>query len=161
MRWKRIILLVICVLLIFPQVSFAAHWQWVNSNDEIGFFFDTDSIHYGSHSNITGYSTLNKNLIVFWEKTVYSPEGAAGLAQRFNDDRYANVEYCIKKTGVLRKEKQMATYSATYYANDVPLETFDDFNSYEILPDTMGEDIYNAVIDYCINHNAMVELNSY
>ncbi len=158
---KRLSILVFLVFALCSQVAFAASWQWIDSNDEFGLFFDTQTIKYGSHKDYAGNTVLDKNIVLFWEKTIYSPDGASGVVKRFNDSRYNDLAYAISKSGILVNERKLITYNDAYYSSHDILDSFDNYGVYDIIPESMGDSVYKAITNYCLNHDLDVSLNSY
>ena len=64
---KQIILFASLFMLLFSNTAAAANWQWVASDENVGVFFDTESLRFGKidklgiDKNIVRYDKLNLN----------------------------------------------------------------------------------------------------
>ena len=90
---KKIFLLGTLFLLLLSNTAFAANWQWVDSDDECGWFIDTDNMRYELTQSI--YPTVDTSRITFWEKIFYTQAGANEFAKRVNDWRYRDLAYSL------------------------------------------------------------------
>lgn len=56
------------------SVVFAANWQWITSNEEYGYFFDTETIQFGVKLNsVTPVKKgIDTDRILFWEKIFFT-----------------------------------------------------------------------------------------
>lgn len=64
---KQLILLTTLLLLLIHGTAAAANWQWVYSDEDVGLFFDTNSIKFQRIAK----GGVDKNIIYVWARYVY------------------------------------------------------------------------------------------
>lgn len=157
------ILLLVCMLLVFCNVAYANEdrWQWICSDDEYSFFFDTATIKYGTCPVNSG----QKNCINVWVKMVYTWESIQKIASicKDNDSVNLNIRYSLNEWEINPNDGTFLRIGTTYYDKDGHVaETF-TFNSKwdHIIPGTRGESIYNAIVQYARNFPSVLKSHSY
>lgn len=135
-------LVLIVTMILLSNVSYAADWCWIYSDDKYGIFFDAESVKYGYNRN--------NNEVLYWQKTVYTQEGANIEATRCNDDRFYDLGYSISQNKIHFNSRTIEIFSVVYY--DTFGNVISTDNSYEstvIYPDSIGDVIYRCIKNYC------------
>lgn len=68
---KRILffLMFAIVISLSMNTAYAATWEWINSDDETGYFFDSESIRYElNHDYMDRVQSVNPKRITYWKK---------------------------------------------------------------------------------------------
>lgn len=141
---KQIILFASLFMLLFSSTASAANWQWVNSNENIGVFFDTESVKFSRIAK----GGVDKNIIYFWSRYV-------------RDDAYAQ-KYpyngkLIKSMVLYHKlnisESTLTTLKVVAYdADGVVIDTTNKIVTEPVIPGTFSDLVCNAVKEYARIH---------
>ena len=147
-------LLIATFVVLSSSISYAANWQWINSTDEIGYFFDTETIHYGLSK-----SGIDKTKIVCWEKQVYTQKGADGLADSTKDSSLHDLDYSIDLKIYSIPDRSFILHSMIGYDHNGKIlydYTYDRF--FLIIPDSNAEYIFETILDYArLHHDELIE----
>jgi len=141
---KQIVLLISLILLAFSSTADAANWQWVNSNENIGVFFDTESVRFSRIDK----GCVDKNIIYFWSRYVC-------------DDAYAQkhpyngkfIKYRLQYQKLDISEETIATLEVISY--DATEEIIDKTNAVatdHVVPGTFFDTVCSAVKEYAHIH---------
>lgn len=146
----RLIVLMLTSLVLSSGAVFAATWKWVNSDSLTGWFYDSSSMSYGLKTNIWGQITgLDTTKIVCWEKTVFTPEGAAFAAKEYGDSRLCALDHTISLVTFSLPDKMYTSYMRTFYATNGTVITSSDYTYTEkILPDSWGDIVFRDIVVY-------------
>lgn len=125
---KKYILILLTTLVCFfsNSTASAANWEWVDSNDEVGLFFDTETLSYTPY-NDTAY---------VWAKFVFPLKNEEDLNYyyiNFSNRTIALKSYVIYKQGAVT-ESQTRSSSLDYHP---------------IIPGSLGEALYNVIKPRC------------
>ena len=155
-----IFFITLCFLLL-SNTALATNWQWVDSNDKHGWFFDTDTIHYEIAQGL--YPSVDTSRITFWEKIFYTQAGANEFAKKVNDWRYRDLAYSLDLQTISLRDKTYTILAAYYYRKDGSLIKSEEecYDILQIVPETFGEAVFLAVRDYARTHHAQLIRNAY
>ncbi len=158
---KRISILTLMFVVLLSCTAFAANWAWIDSNDKIGFFFDSNTIKYASYHDIHSNKTIPiKNTICFWQKTIYTPEAANQAADKTGLEEWRNVSYVIEYVILDKQNKCLSTNYSTFYDHDGNvIEQSAATHTSRVIPDTMGESVYEVITTYAKNNDSSLERN--
>ena len=158
---KKIFLLGTLFLLLLSSTAFATNWQWVDSDDECGWFIDTDNMRYELTQSI--YPTVDTSRITFWEKIFYTQAGANEFAKRVNDWRCRDLAYSLDLQTISLRDKTCIIFATYYYRKDGSLIKAEEegYDILQIVPETFGEAVFFAVRDYARTHHAQLVRNAY
>lgn len=141
---KQIVLLISLFLLAFSSTAAAANWQWVNSDENIGAFFDTESVRF-SHVDKGG---VDKNIIYFWSRYV-------------RDDAYSQkypcngklIKFMIQYQKLNINEGTLTTLEAIGYdADGIIIDKTNAATTMHVIPGTFGDLVCSAVKEYARIH---------
>lgn len=146
----RKILLVMVMLLLMTSSCFAAKWEWLGSNANMGVFIDISSIKFDmSKKN----QIINRDRVYVWVKYVY-------------DEAYAqknieppNTKYIIGLNGIDFAKDEMLTSKGILYDKDGNSlgEDRPVYHWQPIIPDSLGAAIKNYVEKYVSKHIEEIE----
>lgn len=143
---KRISLLVV-LMVIWANVAFAAtNWKWSCSSDEVGFFYDIFNMQYDRYYD----GKTNYNVILYWEKNVYTPVAAQKLADICNDEKMVSCADAIKRCSINTSNNTYTVYEIVYYdgnGNVIRSEKF-GASTTTVIPDTYRELVFWDVVGY-------------
>ncbi len=158
---KRILLLVMSIMILFSGSVFAENWQWVDSNDSVGFFFDKDSVKYDIMPAlfVGQKEQIHRDIKNCWVKVAYTAKSASELAKSYDDDSFNSVSYSLEKWTMYKE--RIAVEFVAYYDNDGNT-VYSSYvnNSSLIVPGSFGESVCIAVNSYCLNNDKKVLFNS-
>lgn len=158
---KKIFLLGTLFLLLLSSTAFAETWQWVDSDDRIGWFFDTDAIHY--ELTQSAYPSVDTSRITFWEKNVYTQIAANEFAKETNDWCLRDLAYVLTLQTISLRHKTRTILASYYYRENGSLIYSDEgfCDTFRVVPETFGEEVFLAVRDYARTHHAQLVRNAY
>lgn len=161
---KLIICILFCLILMPFQATFAAErYQWLHSTDTIGFFFDTQTLKFGS----TGDGKTNYSILDVWIKDVYNSEGVNDRIKyrekySLTVEGWENLDYELHHYQFNTKTKQIRSIGyAAYSKKGIVLESTDykgDWN--DIFPDSYGEFWLNEIHLYSLTNRTVIENRS-
>lgn len=141
---KQIILFASLFMLLFSSTASAANWQWVNLNENIGVFFDTESVKFSRIAK----GGVDKNIIYFWSRYVC-------------DDAYAQkhpyngkfIKYRIQYQKLNISEETIATLEViSYDANEEIITKTSNVATDRVVPGTFFDTVCSAVKEYARIH---------
>jgi len=153
MKKRLVFALALFVLLLFPSICSANdRYQWVVSNDKKGIFFDTETIKYGYNQY---QKTVDKTQINVWTKYIYSDAGIQNeiesrKRQELPVKGFEHLWYTLEHLMVSR-DGRIRLLGYVHYAKDgTTIYSYSSLNPTwtEIVPDSFGEYIYQAVWAY-------------
>ncbi|WP_110956176.1 surface-adhesin E family protein [Anaerosinus massiliensis] len=155
---KMILLITLLSVILFSCTAFADdRWHWIYSNDDCSYYFDKDTIKYGTYP----VNADQKRHIEFWLKTQYKWNGVKELANSMYEINYTptnwyNVSYSIEHWEIDPNDKTYALTTTIYYDKDGnQLTTFTMQGKWEdIFPESIGETIYKATVQFA-NENIL------
>ncbi len=157
---KRISILVMAFMVLFSCSAFAKNWQWVDSDDSIGFFFDSDSIKYEAYQDFyTNKVKYNRLVKTYWVKTIYTQKGANNFAKSIGDDSYNDLSVCLEKW-TTNKDSITILYSVYYDSNGNVIHSNDESFSMPIVPESFVAEVIDAVNMFCFANDYQVVRNS-
>ena len=142
-------LLIAAFVALSTSVGYTANWQWIGSDDEIGCFFDIDTIRYASSK-----SGVDESRIVCWEKLVYTQKGADDMSSLVKDSRLHDLDYSLELKIYSIPDHSFILRSMTGYDHNGKIlydYTYDKF--FLIKPDSRAEYIFETVRDYARRHH--------
>jgi hypothetical protein len=166
---KRISLLILTLLFLFSCTSFAEeHWQFVVSDTESDYFFDTQSIKYANSPDST---IINKSGILVNVKRVYSArrkdqlinalaETMHSKKSRFrmvtmdyavDEDLYNISHNCLKKFSVYYYDKNNDPVAHKQYPKTIPTP---------IAANSTEEKVFNTIAAYAKDHDEEIMTRS-
>lgn len=171
---KRIAqILVAAVVFLSHGIVSAANWEWITSDDRVGYFFDADTIHYElEYNTYQNKYTPNSTKITYWIKTIFTQKGANEEAKRTNDDKMHSLYFTISLETISLSESTYTLHRILYYnhtghvidsmnidpiANLIPSY----LQTEKFIPGTQSEVIFNAVRDYARSHHDDLVRNAY
>lgn len=149
---KQIVLLISLLLLAFSSTAAAANWQWVNSNENIGVFFDTESVRFSRIDK----GGVDKNIIYFWSRYVC-------------DDAYAQkhpyngkfIKYRLQYQKLDISEETIATLEViSYDANEEIITKTSNVATDHVVPGTFFDTVCGAVKEYARIHTEEITEHS-
>ena len=162
------ILAIFAVLFCSFSISYASHWQWIDSNDKVGYFFDTENIRYESiHNYATNKDSVDTTKITTWIKIVYTQaavdEIMEGLNKRdIHNEEFRRLGYEVYLETISLTDKTYITHEEIWYAHDGSvLSHRKKETSSRILPDTWGEAVFKAIREYARTHHDQLIKNTY
>lgn len=141
---KQIILFASLFMLLFSSTASAANWQWVNSNENLGIFFDTDSVKFSPIAK----GGVDKNTIYVWSRYVY-------------DDAYALEHPCngkppkslVQYRKLNIKEDTITILQGIWYDSDGNvLSAANNAETSRVIPESCGDVMYKAIKEYARIH---------
>ncbi|MBP2635506.1 MAG: hypothetical protein H6Q72_1413 [Firmicutes bacterium] len=163
---------ILCLLLFLMFASGVClandRYWWINSNDKIGFFFDTETIKFEKEMNFSTLKySINKNQANVWIKTVYNANGVNDMIQYRNKynlptDDWIKLSYSMANFIFDFKERKMKCLSTVYYDSDGNiLEKYSsqDVRWEDVIPNTNGEYWSKILLEYSkgVGYNSMYE----
>ena len=148
---------VVLYFLFSTSVAFAANWQWITSNDEFGYFFDTETIQFGVKLN--SISPIKKGIdtdkILFWEKVFFTQEGANTVVKSLNDDRfYSLITYSIP-------ERTQTIHLLVFYdKNGNIIQDVRKDHTEKIILDSYGDFVFKSICSYAKEHRLEISANT-
>lgn len=146
----RKLVLVVISLLLLSTSCFAAKWEWLGSNANMGVFVDVGSIKFDmSNTN----QIINRDRVYVWVKYVY-------------DEAYAqknivppNTKYIIAHDGIDLAKNEMIFPKAVMYDKDGNSigEDHPIYHWQPIIPDSLGAAIKDYVDQYVSKHTEEIE----
>lgn len=141
------LLLFLCVFMLSTITVFASpdRYQWIDSNDKVGYFFDTQTIKY-SFSTYTGKPDTSK--IDVWIKTVYTNDGVQGVIEertrhQLPTDGFENLSYTLSHYKISRDNKISILEILDYdiYGNTLDTLSIPAHQQEwkDVVPDSVGE----------------------
>jgi hypothetical protein len=163
---KIVFSLLFSVLVAFLSVNtgYAATWEWINSDDETGYFFDSESIRYELKRDYADrIQSVDTKRITYWLKIIYTPKGAEELAAYFDDDRFRNVESSISLETISLSEKTITCYTLVFYDNGLRTVYSESDAGYvhKIIPESRDEEVFNKIRNYATAHSDLLMKNAY
>lgn len=158
------ILAVFAVLFCSSSISYASNWQWINSDDKYGIFFDTDTICYRS---IPRYpikdASMNFTAVKVWLKVIYTQEGANDIAQANKNDQFYNLDHSLHLENFYFTDNTHQTFEIIYYDRngDVLYRNKKQAREETILPESRGEHILKTIREYARTHHEQLVKNTY
>lgn len=142
-------------LLLTATITYAANWQWIDSDNLRGSFFDTESIHYEVNHNYLKDSPFDETSITVWIKNVYTEEGVNYF------DAPDGTSYELLLVTFHTRDKTMVfheliDYDSTGYSINHTTKSY----SLKIIPESWGEKMFNAIRDYAHTHHNELLKNS-
>ena len=157
---KRISILVMAFMVLFSCSAFAENWQWVDSNDSVGFFFDSDSVKYQTYTDFsTNGIKYNRLVKSYWVKIVYTQKGADELAKDMEDESFKNVSVSIEKW-TSNKESITSEFIRDYNSDGNLIYSSDTADEEPIIPESFGKEVVDAVNLFCFANDDQVVRNS-
>ena len=148
---KRLVfsLFVAAFVALSTSVGYAANWKWVTSNDEVGYFFDTETIRYRLSK-----SDIDETEIVCWGKAVYTQKGADLMANQAEEPRLHGLDCVIVlKYYSLPRHSYILRHIAFFDRNGNIIHSLDYNKEIPIVPDSKEEYIFNSIRDYARRHH--------
>lgn len=146
----RKLLLTVLALVMLSSSCLAANWEWIHSNSEKGYFFDTDSIVFDTSPD---KKNVNRDKFYVWVKIVFDPAYAKKKYQR--DD----IAYCIDMFGFDLADNKLCEKETIYYSNEKEvLLTFKDVTKWQnTIPESIGEHLMKHTGKYVRAHTEEIE----
>lgn len=155
---KRTIVLFFVLLLISSIANALDRYQWIESDDKMGYFFDTYTLKF-----VPGLDGKpNTSIVDVWIKVVYNDDGRNFEIRKRTDDNlstagFYDLNYALFHYQINYKNNQICQLGYIYYANDGYI-----LDSYEtqpylsrwgnITPGTIGEDWSFTLKKYVLNN---------
>lgn len=142
---KQLILLTTLLLLLIHGTAAAANWQWVYSDEDVGLFFDTNSIKFQRIAK----GGVDKNIIYVWARYVYGYT----YAQKHPHNGQ------IVKMVVLYEKMDIGTDTVTdlervfYNNNGDFIDALKKGTVYHVVPGSYGDMLYSAIKEYARIHS--------
>nr|DAQ51957.1 MAG TPA: Surface-adhesin protein E [Caudoviricetes sp.] len=158
------VFLMFIISLLFSATTYAAHWQWIDSDDKYGIFFDTDTICYRS---IPRYpikdASMNFTAVKVWLKVIYTQEGANDIAQANKNDQFYNLDHSLHLENFYFTDNTHQTFEIIYYDHngDVLYRNKKQTREETILPESRGEHILKTIREYARTHHDQLVKNTY
>lgn len=146
----RLTIFMFVTLVLSSGVVSATTWRWVDSDSNVGWFYDTDSIAFGMKTDIWGRNIgIDTSRIVFWAKIVFTPEGAMQVASTERNPSLHNLDHVIALRTLSLPDKTYIIHNDTYYTANGAIIASNDYPRKEIIiPDSWGELLYKDIIAY-------------
>lgn len=168
MKAKRIASLVLILLVAMSSATAMAadRWLFLTMQNDGTYYFDTESIEYKIESDKTESNNINVNKeeIYYWEKQFYSTEKAKKHAKQLDDKRFSKVAYTLDYIKLTKKPKTRTVISTIYYDQDgktiMSFSHKDDEGAMILAPDTLGEYLFDLVVEYCKVHDEEITARS-
>ena len=144
---RKLLLTVFMLLVMSTSCLAAADWQWVESDANMGWFYDKNSITFMMNKNI-----VNRDKVVVWTKIVY--DGAYAQKNGMGNERYA-----IGKIYIDLAHNKLLIGKAYFYDNEgnvvstSPAEKKWD----DIIPGSHGDKIAKVVSDFIRTRTEEIE----
>ena len=163
---KQVFSLLIAVFVaLSTSVSYAANWKWIDSDERLGFFVDTDTIHYELYPSFGNEpKKIDTTKVTYWLKTYFTQESANAMADALNNPRLRDVSFMISRetisfTDRTNIEHELILYDKNSYV--IPSPKPREKRIRIITPDTMGEMIFMFIKAYAKEHSAELARNAY
>lgn len=142
----RKMLLTLVILLVMSTSCLAANWEWIGSDADTGLFFDTSTITFEKHKQ-----TINRDKVYVWVRIVYDKEYARKQGNE-------NVSYVVSKSCIdFANNKISSGKSYLYSENGRLIDTTPPMKAEDIIPNSKGEIIAEAVDKYIRNRTEEIE----
>lgn len=145
------------------SVVFAANWQWITSNEEYGYFFDTETIQFGVKLNsVTPVKKgIDTDRILFWEKIFFTQEGANSVVKLFNDDRFYSLDHCISQITYSIPERTETIHLLVFYdKNGNIIQDVRKDHTEKIILDSYGDFVFKSICSYAKEHRLEISANT-
>jgi len=141
---KQIVLFISLILLAFSSTADAANWQWVNSNESIGVFFDTESVRFARIDK----GGIDKNIIYFWSR--YVRDDAYSQKHPYNGKL---IKFMVQYQKLNISEGTLSTLEVIGYdADGVMIDKTNAVATEHVIPGTFGDLVCSAVKEYARIH---------
>ena len=141
---KQIILFVSLFMLLFSSTAAAANWQWINSNENFGLFFDTESIKFAPIDK----GGIDKNIIYFWSR--YVRDDAYSQKHPYNGKL---IKFMVQYQKLNISEGTLSTLEVIGYdADGVMIDKTNAVATEHVIPGTFGDLVCSAVKEYARIH---------
>lgn len=140
-------LLAAVLVILSSSVSHAANWQWIDSNDKVGYFFDSDTIRYEKKLFVQkGESPIDFTQVTCFVKQVFTQEAIKDIFPELDHtvDLYT---FSLSNRTITSKE------TICYDRHGAVLYSDKKISSSNVLPDTWGESMFNCIRDYARRHH--------
>lgn len=140
-------LFVAALVILSSSISHAANWQWIDSNDKVGYFFDSDTIRYEKKLFVQkGESPIDFTQVTCFVKQVFTQEAIK--------DIYPGLDHMVKLYTFSLSNRTITHQETTCYdQRGVVLSRDTKISSSNIIPDTWGESMFNSIRDYARRHH--------
>lgn len=147
---KQIILFASLFMLLFSSTASAANWQWVDSNENIGVFFDTESVRFSRIDK----GGIDKNIIYFWSR--YVRDDAYSQKHPYNGKL---IKFMVQYQKLNISEGTLTTLEVIGYdADGVMIDKINAIATEHVIPGTFGDLVCSAVKEYaCIHSEEITE----
>lgn len=152
------------VISLSMNTAYAATWEWINSDDETGYFFDSESIRYElNHDYMDRVQSVNPKRITYWKKIVYTPRATEDLVDFFEDDQFYNVRSSMSLETVSLSDKTITCYTVVFYDAESKVIYSEDGAGivHKVVPESWDEEVLNAVSNYATAHKDLLTRNAY
>jgi len=142
----------------------AATWEWIDSDAETGYFFDSESIKYElNHDYLNRASSVDTNRITYWKKVVYTPEGAEKLVNLLKDENFYDVRSSKSLETISLSDKTITCYTVVFYdaRNEVIYSEDGAAFVHTIVPESWDELVLNTIRSYASAHKDLLMKNAY
>ena len=140
-------LLIVTFVVLSSSISYAANWQWIDSNDKVGYFFDSDTIRYEEKIFVQkGESPIDFTQVTCFVKQTFTQEAIKDIFPELDHtvDLYT---FSLSNRTITRKE------TICYDRHGAVLYSDKKISSSNVLPDTWGESMFNCIRDYARRHH--------
>lgn len=167
MKAKRIASLVLILLAAMSATAMAANWEWVYSNDDNSFYYESNSIMYKVYDEFESKihdSPIDKGEIRYWEKRTFTPQSAEKLSKKLDAEHLSKTAYAIIYVKITKTPEEITYYDCVYY--DEEGRVIENFPgrpggySVKVVPGTVGEIVYKHLIEYCKVHDEEITARS-
>jgi hypothetical protein len=144
----RKLLLTVFALVLMSASCFAANWEWIGSDENLGVFYDTDSVRFAMSRES---QIVNRDRFWVWVKFVYDE----GYAARRGFPR--GVKYCMTKLWLDTKQFRVCEERKLFYDTSNSLVASRMGKWEDIIPGSAGEVIMKHIEKYVRAHEEEIE----
>ena len=154
---KKLVFLLVCLFVVMHSNSLAAErYQWMNSDDSKGYFFDTKTIEFAKN-----YYTGKSDFLTVrvWIKTVYTEKGVNELLtsreeRGLDNSAFYAISYAIDRYEINSSANTILYLSGAYYKeNGLIIRKYGpEYIPQSIIPDSVGEMWKEEVFTYAYRH---------
>ena len=144
--------------LLMPTTALAANWQWVASDDCVGYFFDTQTVKYGRDAE----GKIDKNIIRFQIKEAFTEKYTSQEAKSTNNPRWLGVSFATENIVYDKQSKVMKFITPAYYdaKGDILNVYYNAAYDLTTTEDNFAGEIAYAAERYCGQHDESVIRNT-
>ncbi|MFC2343378.1 MAG: hypothetical protein ACFNWW_05775 [Negativicutes bacterium] len=164
---KKIVfsLFIAALVALSTNIGYAANWKWITSDGILGFFVDTDTIHYELYPSLGNErEKIDTSKVTYWLKIYFPPESAKKMAEVSNNPLLRNMAFMTAHETISFQDRTNIVHELILYDTNgyvIPSSKPNKKPVNPIEPGTTSETIFMFMKAYAKEHSAELALNAY